>query len=82
MIIEKIEKEFPPTPDHVITMTRDEAVALIAGLVKFLNEDPNKFDGSVPRFLEGSWWQNNILFTVVPEKQYLEHLYELRKDKE
>lgn len=88
MLIEKVAKEeLPPgqfkkhnLDKTVVTMTKDEAVALIAGLVKFLNEDPAKFDGNCPGFLEGLWWQNDMSFVVVPEKQYLEHLYELRKE--
>lgn len=88
MIVEKIAKEELPPGQFkkrninrtVVTMTRDEAVALIAGLVKGLNEDPKKFDGSCPSFLEGLWWEKDIAFVVVPEKQYLEHLYELRDE--
>jgi len=90
MIVEKIaQEELPPGQfkKHninrtVVTMTRDEAVALISGLVKGLNEDPAKWDGSCPSFVEGLWLDKDISFVVVPERQYLDHLYELRKDKE
>ena len=66
-----------------IIMTRDEAVSLIASLVKFLNENPRQCGGSgCPSFPDGLWGEKGINFAVMREPLFWEMMNDLRKEAE
>jgi len=67
--------------ETVVTMTRDEAVELITGLVSFLNESPNRY-GSCPIFADGPWQEKRIVFSVVCEQAYIENIQRFRREVE